>query len=94
MKANILPLSASLAQTITISLSAFPIHLLFPLRSQPPSTYLAVVFNSDASDPISFSVKPHPPIISKSLSLGIYRALYSSDPRTSIECVQRPHLLY
>lgn len=84
MKALTYLVSKFLAQTTTRSLFPFPIHLLLPLMIQPPSTFLALVVNSEASDPISLSVRPHPPINSRSLSLGTHLALYSSEPRVSI----------
>jgi len=62
--------SSFFAKQMIRSLSAFPIHLLFPFKTYPFYTFLAVVVRLEASEPISISVKPQPPISSKFINFG------------------------
>jgi hypothetical protein len=49
----------------------------------PPLTFLTLVVKLDASDPISLSVNPQPPMYSKSRVLVKYFYFYASDPNLS-----------
>ena len=54
---------SSFAQIIkTSAMGEFVIHDLDPFNLYPPSTFFAVVFIDDGSDPASDSVRPKHPI--------------------------------
>merc|ERR1719433_1666090 len=54
----LLPSLVFLAQTTTSPIVAFPIHLLVPFKSHPPSVFVAVVLRPVASLPLRGSVNP------------------------------------
>ena len=76
-----------LAQTITSPMVAFPIHLFFPLSSQPPSVFVAVVYNDVASLPKSGSVNPKQKIFSNLMPGGRSLDFCSSSPSASITAI-------
>src|SRR3954454_14836471 len=69
----------------TSALLPSEIHILLPVISQPPSTFLARVFWLAASEPVSGSVNPKHPSASPEHSAGSQRCFCSSEPQRTID---------
>ncbi len=80
MKPRMTPSSVLAQTTKTSAIGELEIHILAPLSTQPPSTFLARVFMPPGSEPWSGSVRPKQPIHSPVASLGRYFLRCSSVP--------------